>query len=120
MTDGQNRPKTNSQPPGYVFGIVWPVLYFILGYTWMITRRNKTMNILHLLLVVLLNTWVYYAGCNNNYKVGGWLFVPIIAMALAIMVKLGKYGNNLPLLFAPFVAWLLFAHQLNVHIVEKR
>ena len=111
MTNG---PKTNSQPPGWVFGVVWPILYLFLGWNWM-----KTRNPLHILLIALLNYWVYKAGCQSDYRTGAWIFVPIIALSLAIWMKSSQMYSNGWWVMTPLIAWLLFAHQLNVHIVEN-
>ena len=119
MTDNTNRVKTNSQPPGWVFGVVWPILYLLIGWNWMKTKSNPTLNILHILLVIALNGWVYKAGCQTDYRTGAWIFIPIIGLTLAIWMKSAIVFNNGWWTMIPLLSWLLFAHQLNVHIVEK-
>lgn len=120
------RPKTNSQPPGWVFGVVWPILYLLLGWNWMKTKDNNLLNGLQIALTVVLNLWVYSAGCKNDYKMGALVFIPIVAVSFAVWIlsSLQSIGNPqlwyLPLLLTPYLAWILFAHQLNVHIVEKQ
>lgn len=124
--DKQIVPRTKSQPPGWVFGVVWPILYLLIGWNWMLTRKNNVLNWLHVLLLLSLNWWVYMAGCQNNYKGGALIFIIIVAVSLAvwIMSSLQSVGNRnmwfVPLLLVPYIAWILFAHQLNVHIVEKQ
>lgn len=114
-----NNFKTKSQPPRWVFGVVWPVLYFLIGYNWMKTKNDSFMNILHLLLVLGLNAWVYKAGCKLDYRSGALIFVPIIALTLAIWMKSSKMYSSGWWVMVPLLSWLLFAHQLNVHIVEN-
>ena len=116
---GGNRIRTKSQPPGWVFGIVWPILYGMLGYSLLRNNKgNKGIQLsMHLALIFLLNYWVYIAGCKLDYKTGGWIFVPIIGLTIAIIVT-GRTNFD-KLLLVPLLSWLLFAHQLNVHLVEK-
>jgi tryptophan-rich sensory protein len=113
-------PRTKSQPPGWVFGIVWPVLFLLIGFNWKKTADDKILSVLHLLLVTGLNLWVFQAGCKNNYRTGVLLFVPIIALTLAIWMKSSKLYSSGWWVMTPLLGWLLFAHQLNVHIVEKQ
>ena len=49
--------KANWQPPGYVFGIVWPILYFIFAIINFKTMISKTLSeklqLVYLSLVIL-------------------------------------------------------------------
>lgn len=118
--------KTKSQPPGWVFGVVWPILFLLIGWNWMLTKDNQMLNILHILMIMALNMWVYTVGCHNNYKSGSFIFISIIALSLAVWMlsSLESIGDKnkwyIPLLLIPYLSWILFAHQLNVHIVEKQ
>ena len=112
-------PKTKSQPPGWVFGVVWPILYLLIGWNWMKTKNDPTLNIMHLLLLIALNGWVYKAGCQLDYRTGAWIFIPIIALTLAIWMKSAGMHSAGWWTMVPLLSWLLFAHQLNVHIVER-
>ena len=42
------------RPPSWVFGVVWPVLLLLLGYSW--TLRPGLTNY-YLILTLLLSTW---------------------------------------------------------------
>lgn len=115
---GGDRIRTKSQPPGWVFGVVWPILYGMLGYSLLRNSSNNNVQLgMHLSLIFLLNYWVYVAGCRLDYRQGAWVFVPIIGLTIAIIVT-GRTNMD-KLLLIPLLSWLLFAHQLNVHLVEK-
>lgn len=114
---GSGIPRTNSQPPGWVFGIVWPILYILIGLNWNSTKNDRVLNLLHWALVIGLNVWLYVVGCNRNWKQGVWTFIPIVGVSFATWILSSQHGS--PLLLVPFLAWILFAQQLNVHIVEK-
>ena len=39
---GKDSGKTvKFRPPGYVFGIVWPILYILLGLSWINSVKNN-------------------------------------------------------------------------------
>ena len=83
------------------------------------TKGNMQLNILHILLIIILNAWVYKAGCKIDYRTGALLFVPAIGLTIAILIKSAGVYKNGWWLMVPLLSWLLFAHQLNVHIVES-
>ena len=114
---GHGGPRSRSQPPGWVFAVVWPVLYLLIGMNWNRTKSDSTLNLLHWLLIAALNYWLFVVGCGKNWKQGAWVFLPIVGVSLATWILSASKGS--PLLLVPYLAWILFAQQLNVHIVEK-
>ena len=118
-------PRTNSQPPGWVFGVVWPILYLLIGMNWNLTKADKTLYMMHWLLIIALNAWVYIVGCKDDYKSGALTFLPVVALSFGVWMMSSMKADELnvwylPLLLVPYIAWILFAQQLNVHIVEKQ
>lgn len=114
-------PINKSQPPGWVFGIVWPLLYLLVGYNWYLTLSNVPLYWMHWLLIVSLNVWLYLVGCNNKWREGSWLFVAIIAVALSVWILSSQIATTWyqMVLIVPLISWLLFAHKLNILVVEK-
>jgi benzodiazapine receptor len=109
-----------AQPPGFVFGIVWPILYIFIGIAWMLSKRAGVpgADILFLLNMVFINAWIWFYGCKNDKRTALWTFVPSIATALMLMFLVyqgtsKKYGWWPAGLLAPYVAWLTFASQLS-------
>ena len=45
-----NLKKSKLSPPNYVFGIVWPILYLLLGAAWVLSN-SKTFYYLVLLIL---------------------------------------------------------------------
>lgn len=112
-----------AQPPGFVFGIVWPILYAFIGVAWMLSKRAKVpgADILFLLNMVFINAWIWFYECKNNKKAALWTFVPSIATAMMMMFLVFQGTNKWwsAGLLAPYVAWLVFASQLSfARVVE--
>ena len=71
-------PKSKTAPPGYVFGIVWTILYALLGYV--VARlfymyRKSSGNNRHVILAAMIFGvlafgisiyWVYLFGCKHK------------------------------------------------------
>lgn len=111
----QNLSKSYFNPPGYVFGIVWPILYFLISLS-----AYRVFNSVYKLFYVQL-------FFNAMWS---WLFfsfhLPLVALIdiclliflniklMLIFLKLDKFSL---LLYLPYVLWLCFACYLNLFIV---
>jgi tryptophan-rich sensory protein len=102
-------------PPGYVFGIVWPILYILMSVsayrTFTDTGRVFFIQLVfntawswmffsfHMPLVALLNIWL------------------LIYLNASLTLKMYKIDRLSAILYSPYVLWLLFASYLNLFIV---
>ena len=102
------------RPPAWVFGVVWPILYILLGMAWV---QSKKYMFSFISLVVLLNLWLVVYVCKNN-KVGGVyiIFLSILAL-LYIFTSVNRTSKYL---LAPLLVWLLFAAFLNTFEVQYK
>ena len=108
------------RPPAYVFGIVWPILYIMLGLSWvMAMKKNKTathVEISYVSISILLASWIFVYGCKNR-KVWG---VYSIALSLgAVIMTMNLVGVESRVLLVPLLTWLILALLLNVFEVSK-
>lgn len=109
-------------PPSRVFGIVWTILYAMMGVaTAMIAdargAKGRTTALVVFVGHLILNlAWspLFFGA----HQVSAAL-VLIVAMMLSAAVTAWLYGKIRPLagwLFAPYLAWLMFAAALNFEI----
>ena len=107
--------KSQLNPPSYIFGLVWPILYILMMVSAFLTYRK--------VFSVFLIQLIFNAGWS-------WLFfrfqMPLVALfdiyiliiiniyLLYLMYKESKIGF---LLFIPYVLWISFASYLNLFIV---
>ena len=107
--------KSELNPPSYVFGIVWPILYVLM----MISAYLAYKKIYEIFLIQL--------AFNAAWS---WLFLrfqmPLISLIdIYLLVALNLYitalmyrENKLAfILFIPYVLWISFASYLNLFIV---
>ena len=107
--------KSELNPPSYVFGIVWPILYVLM----MISAYLAYKKIYEIFLIQL--------AFNAAWS---WLFfrfqMPLISLIdIYLLVALNLYitalmyrENKLAfILFIPYVLWISFASYLNLYIV---
>lgn len=117
--------KAQSQPPGWVFGVVWPILYTLLGIAlaslWRTGGRIWSWPVIALVIgVIALQIWwfLFTAKCLPwgafAYLVALWFWFAYIALIAWPMSGLAS-GLLLPLL-----AWLTFASYLSLEIAVGR
>ena len=114
--------KPAFKPPGWVFGLVWPILYTMLGLAVAAilqapaTHRRRTALILFFVQLALNFAWspIFFAAHDIRLA----LYV-IVAMALVAALAAGQFRRIRPLagwLMLPYLAWLCFAAALNAAI----
>lgn len=95
------------RPPAFVFGVVWPVLYGLLGYSTLLAAGDPARLALHLAISLALAGWIVLDSCMRRVKEGVWLMAAT-ALACCYAIALDR-GRTTALLLMPLVAWLAFA-----------
>lgn len=107
--------KSNLNPPGYVFGIVWPILYLLMGITiWRTYSVIKNLFYVQLFLNAIWS-WLFFSfHLPLIALLDIWLLIFINLKILLLILKEDKLAT---FLFAPYIMWLFFASYLNLYIV---
>ena len=107
--------KSPLNPPGYVFGIVWPILYLLMGIVSFFAAEKIWKLFIIQLALNAAWSWIFF-----------YYQLPIIALldiALLMLVNamilnnLKSFSRALFLLYLPYMLWLCFAAFLNVSII---
>ena len=106
--------KVKFRPPSWFFGVIWPILFLLLGISLMLSMRKNTNKYLTLFifsqLILSLALWLYFYGCRKNKIVSLWILIISFSLSLACFA-LGDL--TIKLLLCPFIAWILFAILMN-------
>ena len=107
--------KSELNPPSYVFGIVWPILYILMMVSAFLAHKN--------IFSIFIIQLIFNAAWS-------WLFfrfqMPLIALLdIYLLIAINIYILNLMykenklafFLFIPYVVWISFASYLNLFIV---
>ena len=107
--------KSPLNPPGYIFGIVWPILYLLMSISAFRTF-NETKNLFLIqLLFNALWSWLFFAFQMPFVALLNiWL---LIYLNIKINLKMFYQDKLSGLLFIPYILWLFFASYLNLFIV---
>ena len=107
----------NIVPPGYIFGIVWPILYAIIGYAWTNEYQNKYVDYIFILNTFFSGLWLYLFNCKNKKKLALYIILLIVATSIMMIQVSNKLINKI--LLSLYLTWLLFAMIMNSFIVNK-
>ena len=107
--------KSPLNPPSYIFGIVWPILYAIMAFvSFKIAEKISTLFIMQLIFNAAWS-WLFF-----------YFHAPVIALLdisilillnQKILIILREESKLLFYLYLPYLIWLLFAAFLNASIV---
>ena len=107
--------KSSLNPPGYVFGIVWPILYILMSisaFRTFIETRNL------FLLQLFFNaiwSWLFFAFHMPVIALLNiWL---LIGLNIKLAINMFRVDSMSSFLFVPYIVWLFFASYLNLFIV---
>lgn len=109
-------------PPGWVFGVVWPILYVLLGIALALilqetrTRRRRNALILFFAQLLLNYSWSPIFFAAQAIQLG---LVTILVMTGLAAMAAGQFWRIRPIagaLMFPYLAWLSFAAALNAAI----
>ena len=114
-----NLVKPSFMPPGWAFGVVWPILYVMLGLALAIilaeppSDRRKMGLVLFFIQLALNFAWspIFFAGHDMN--LGRIVIFAMAAIAAGAAGQFFRIRKAAGLLMIPYLAWLVFAATLN-------
>jgi tryptophan-rich sensory protein len=100
--------KPSFMPPGWLFGVVWPILYALLGLALAMIlaagpspRRRTALGL-------------FFAG--HDIRLANVVLFVMLGLAAATAGQFARLRTVAGLLLIPYLAWLIFAATLNTAI----
>lgn len=106
----QTAERLRFQPPSWVFGVVWPVLFVLTGVAWVLVRPTHALDACFSSLTVLCCLWLPLYVHLQWYKVATIVLVLSVAVAVTVLLLATSDWKWLVL---PLAVWLAFATYLN-------
>lgn len=120
----KNLKKSSLNPPPWTFGVVWPILYFMILVSVILVIKEKPKGILYrnalffFTMQILFNLiWMpIFFGLHEIRGALADIYLTIIFTVLTMyfFYKINKVSCWLLL---PYLLWLCFASYLNLYIV---
>jgi translocator protein len=114
--------KPAMQPPGWIFGVIWPILYFLTGLAFCIILHARgarsRMLAIGLFLSQLLLNLLWSPLFFGRHEVSSAFYVMLLLIVLAVTTTwiFGGIRKTAAWLMVPYLAWLAFAAYLNFEI----
>lgn len=96
------------RPPGWVFGVVWPILYVTTGYAWHLSKKDFLFSV----IVNLCCWWLYMYSCNQEKGIAAAI---ITAAAITTWYTVTTLDATPKKFLTPLAVWLTFATYLNLY-----
>jgi tryptophan-rich sensory protein len=116
--------KPTFMPPGAAFGVVWPILYALIGIAVAMiiaeppSRRRQAALTLFFVQLALNFAWspIFFAG--HDIQLANMIIFVMAAVAAVAARLFLKVRRKAGLLMIPYLAWLVFAATLNSTIAS--
>lgn len=114
--------KSSLTPPGYIFSLVWGVLYLLMGISaglvWsMRTLYSWLLTILFVVQLIINLAWSFTFFWMKSPAAGLVVLVLLFVCVVLYVVGCYKQSRAAALMNIPYVVWLLYAMFLNSYIV---
>lgn len=109
-------------PPGWLFGVIWPILYLLMGIAaYMIYRSPETLDRKKAITLYWVQLFVNFLWPIVFFRLGWyWISVLVILIldVLVFMTTIKFYKINIAAgyLLIPYLLWIIFATYLNIGI----
>lgn len=112
----QELEKPSWNPPGWLFGPVWTLLYILMGIAvWMVWRERGFSTGVYLFVIQLvlnaLWSWLFFG--LNRPDLAFFEIVLLWGLILATMILFWRVRPAAGALFVPYLLWVSFASVLN-------
>ena len=114
--------KPSFMPPGWLFGLVWPILYAMLGIAVAMilveppSPRRRAALTLFFLQLVLNFAWSPIFFAAHEIALANVVIFIMAGLAAAAAGQFMRIRKAAGLLLIPYLAWLVFAATLNATI----
>ena len=108
-------------PPGWVFPVVWTVLYALMGAAsyrvWESGAENRTAALVFYVLQLAVNfVWPIVFFRFQNFGAAAAVLVLLLVLVLFTTVQFFKADRLAGILLLPYVLWTAFALYLNLGV----
>ena len=114
--------KPDIQPPSWVFGVVWPTLYFLIGLAFAMVlhargARSRNLAIGLFIVQFLINlSWSPIFFGQHKVSTAFFVILAMLLAAIATTVVFGRVRKAAAWLMVPYLLWISFAAILNFQI----
>ena len=113
------------QPPDFVFGLIWPYNFFILGVSafQIAHKASKSQTVIWLgafaISVITALLWAYHFYVPHNLKFAAFSLAATAILTIPMLVITYRVNWKLGLLLTPYQIWVIVATTLAISYAAK-
>lgn len=107
----------NGPIPGWIFPVVWTILYILMGISSYLVRDDKKLIRIYIvqLIINLLWSFIFF---SLKLKVLAFFWILLLIVIVGIMIYEFYKKNKLSAyLLIPYLIWLIIASILNLYLI---
>lgn len=108
----------NGPIPGWIFPVVWSILYILMGIASYIVRDNKRLIKIYLLNLVVNLLWSFIFFSFNLRTLAFFWILALIVIVGIMIYEFYKEDKKAAYLLIPYMLWLIFASVLNLSLIK--
>lgn len=108
--------KPSFSVPGFIFPIVWVILYFLMAVANFLASENRKANYLYSMQLLINFLWpIFFFGLDLKLFSFIWLIF-LFVMVIITTKEFSKTNIIAAVLMLPYIFWLIYAGYLNFEI----
>ena len=108
----------NGPVPGWIFPVVWSILYILMGISSYLVRNNKRLIRIYVLSLIVNYLWSFIFF-TFNLRVLGFFWILALILIVGVMIyEFYKENKTAAYLLIPYILWLIFASILNLSFIK--
>jgi benzodiazapine receptor len=116
--------KPSWSPPSYAFGIVWPILYILMGISLVIVTNSdhplKNWAIFLFFTQLLVNfSWTPIFFNLKQMQLALYVILLLDILVACTIILFASISKTAAMLLVPYLGWILFATMLTKSIVSQ-
>ena len=102
-------------PPGFIFPIIWTILYILMGISYTLTNNKKITKVYYLQLIINLLWTIIFFKLKWYFLAIIWIIILdiLVIWMIYLMIKEKKIAGYIQI---PYLIWILFATYLTIFI----
>ena len=113
--------KSNFNPPDWIFGPVWTILYLMMAiaiwFFWHSKNRDKNTLYIYIIHLILNTTWSIVFFVFHNMVLALLVLIFLIGMIINLILRFKRVNIISSYLMIPYLLWCSFALVLNINLI---
>lgn len=99
--------------PGFIFPIVWTILYILIGISSYIVRDSDDLILIYKANLIVNLAWSFIFFTFNMKILAFIWIILLILLTIYMIVNYYRYNKVSAYILIPYLLWLIFASGLN-------